>query len=239
MTKTYGATHKSLMDDVGKVIEKLDPQGFAFALDERPQARAWMAKAMKDAMSDRLGSAEGIMQWLRQTAAIAARHPAKSEGRATGLHWTVPTGWPWVMAYGRKTKRNAHVRVDGVPSTARVYSESGQNVDSAAQSDAIAPNVIHALDAAALVFALDAMKKIGAVGVIHDCVGARAPEMSAISKAVRDGFVRLYKESDALQAIHNAATAQTHPDHRDRLSAPLQRGDLNIPDVRRSRYFFA
>jgi DNA-directed RNA polymerase, mitochondrial len=239
MTKTYGATHKSLMEDVGEVIEKLDPQGFVFALDERPQARAWMAKVMKDAMSDRLGSAERIMKWLRQTAAIAARHPANSEGRAAGLHWTVPTGWPWVMAYGRRRKRNAHVRVDGVRSTALVYSESGRDLDATAQTDATAPNVIHALDAAALVFALDAMKEISAVGVIHDCVGGRAHEMSAISRAVRHGFVQLYEKHDPLQAIQCAATAQTHSDHRDRLTARPPRRDLDIARVRQSTYFFS
>jgi DNA-directed RNA polymerase len=239
MTKTYGATHKSLMDDVGAVIEKLDPQGFTFALDERPQARAWMAKVMKDAMSDRIGSAERIMQWLRQTAAIAARHPAGSEGHAAGLHWTVPTGWPWVMAYGRRQKRNAHVRVDGVRSTAVVYSESGRDLDAAGQTDAIAPNVIHALDAAALVYALDAMREISAVGVIHDCVGGRASEMSDISRAVRDGFVRLYGHYDPLQTIHCAAFSQTHSDHRDRLSARTSRGDLDIAEVRQSTYFFS
>jgi DNA-directed RNA polymerase, mitochondrial len=239
MTKTYGATHKSLMDDVGEVIERMDRQGFVFALDERPKARAWMAKVMKGAMSDRLGSAEGIMQWLRRTAAIAARHPVEIDGRAKGLHWTVPTGWPWVMAYGRKQKRNAHVRVDGARPTALVYSESGRDLDAAAQMDAIAPNVIHALDAAALVFALDAMKEISAVGVIHDCVGGRAHEMSAISRAVRHGFVQLYEKHDPLQAIQCAATAQTHSDHRDRLTARPPRRDLDIARVRQSTYFFS
>jgi DNA-directed RNA polymerase, mitochondrial len=194
---------------------------------------------MKDAMSDRLGSAERIMQWLRQTAAIAARHPADSEGTATGLHWMVPTGWPWVMAYGRKRKRNAHVRVDGVRSTALVYSESVRDIDAAAQTDAIAPNVIHALDAAALVFALDGVKEISAVGVIHDSVGGRAPEMSSISKAVRDGFVRLYEEHDPLQAIHAAIAASTDIVQRHSLAAPPSQGKLAVQPVRQSSYFFS
>jgi len=239
MSKSYGATHKSLMDDVGEVIEKLDRQGFVFAFDERPQARARMAKVMKDAMSDRLGSAERIMQWLRQTSAIAARHPVDSEGRALGLHWMVPTGWPWVMANGRRQKRNAHVRVDGIRSTALVYSESGRDLDTAAQTDAMAPNVIHALDAAALVFALDAMKGIAAVGVIHDCVGGRAPEMAAIGKAVRDGFVRLYEEHDPMQAIHAAVVSSTKTTKRDSIPAPSPRGELEVQLVRQSRYFFS
>lgn len=239
MTKTYGATHKSLMDDVGKVIEKLDRQDFVFALDERPQARAWMAKVMKDAMSDRLGSAEGIMQWLRQTAAIAAKYPVSSEGRGAGLHWMAPTGWPWAMAYGRKQRRNAHVRVDGVRSTALVYSESGRDLDATAQSDAIAPNVIHALDVAALVFALDGMRDVPAIGVIHDCVAGRGPEMSTISKAVRDGFVRLYKEHDPLHAIHAAIAASTDMVHRDAIATPPPRGELDVQPVRQSRYFFS
>jgi len=73
------------------------------------------------------------------------------------------------------------------------------------------------------VFALDAMKEISAVGVIHDCVGGRAPEISDISRAVRDGFVRLYEVDDPLRAIHCAATAQTHSQHRDRIAARTSR----------------
>ncbi len=141
MTKAYSATHKSLMDDVDGLLEQINRQGFAFAREERPQVRAWLTKLMKAAISDRIGSAERIMKWLQQTAAIVARHVKKEDGRAPGLRWRVPTGWPWVMAYGAKERRNAHARIGGVRATALVHAESDRVIDKKRQTGSISPNV--------------------------------------------------------------------------------------------------
>jgi DNA-directed RNA polymerase len=239
MTKAYGASQKSVMDDVGGLLDQLDAKGFAFAPEERPQARAWLAKVMKDAIADRIGSAERIMQWLPQTAAIVVRHERNADGRSPGLPWRVPTGWPWVMAYGAKEQRNAHVRVGGVRATALVYAESDRKLDRLAQTDAISPNVIHALDAAALVFALEEMTEVTRVAAIHDCVGGLAPEMGTIGRAVRAGFVRLYDEHDPLQSIHEVALGRVDEDHRHQLQPPPVPGRLDIHAVMDAEYFFS
>jgi DNA-directed RNA polymerase len=239
MTKAYGATHKSLMDDVDDLLEQLDCQGFAFAREERPQARAWLAKVMKAAISDRIGSAERIMKWLQQTAAIVARYGKKEDGRAPGLRWRVPTGWPWVMAYGAMERRNAHVRIDGSRATALVYAESDREIDRKAQTDSVSPNVIHALDAAALVFALEEMGEVTAVAAIHDCVGGLAPEMGAIGRAVRVGFAQLYAEFDPLTEIHEAALALVEEAELHRLCAPPAVGMLEVRRVIGAGYFFS
>jgi len=153
--------------------------------------------------------------------------------------WTAPMGWPWVMAYGAREKRHAHVRVGGIRSTALVYAESEDQIDRLRQTDAISPNVIHALDAAALVFAIDGMTEVTAIAAIHDCVGGLAPEMTAISQAVRDGFARLYEDHDPLQAIYRAALAQLDEADRYRLQLPPEPGDLDVGVVRGAGYFFS
>lgn len=62
------------MDAVGETLDKLDPQGFIFATDERPKARAWLAKVIRmEAMAGQLGAADAIMRWLKKVAAVAAR----------------------------------------------------------------------------------------------------------------------------------------------------------------------
>ncbi len=239
MTKAYGASQKSLMDDVGDLLERLDPQGFAFSSEERPQARAWLAKVMKEAISDRIGSAEQIMVWLQQTAAIVTRYGTDEDGRAAGLQWSVPTGWPWVMAYGAKERRNAHARVGGVRATALVHAESDRVIDKKRQTGSVSPNVIHALDAAALVFALDEMREVTAVAAIHDCIGGRAPEMEVISRAVRTGFAHLYEGFDPLAEIHEAALARIEEAERHRLALPPAVGPMDVRDVIGAEYFFS
>lgn len=59
-------------------------------LENRPQAKAWMAKVVKAAVAGKLGAAEGIMKWLKDLASVAAEHSNR-------LEWTTPTGWPWVV----------------------------------------------------------------------------------------------------------------------------------------------
>lgn len=189
-------------------------------------------------MSDRLASAERIMQSLKQTAAVVSRQGKTEAGHAAGLHWTTPTDWPWVMAYGAKQKRNAHVRVNGACSTALVYAESATHLDVTAQSDAVSPNFIHALDAAALVFALNAMQRdrISGVGVIHDCVGGLATEMGAIGEAVREGFVRVYREHDPLGSFSEAMLERLN----DAAVTDLPNsGSFDVNLVSSSRYFFS
>ena len=145
------------------------------------------------------------------------------------------------MAYGRRQKRNAHVRVGGARSTALVYAESSTQLDSSAQTDAISPNFIHALDAAALVFALDAMQRegISGVGVIHDCAGGLATEMITIAKAVRGGFATLHQAHDPLRAFYEAAFAQVDDHDQQNVAEPPASGEYNADLVLTSRYFFS
>jgi DNA-directed RNA polymerase len=63
--------------------------------------------------------------------------------------------------------------------------------------------------------------------------------MSAISKAVREGFVRLYEEHCPLWSFRAAALAQVMEDHRLELPGPPQPGDFDVRKVLRSKYFFA
>lgn len=245
MTKPYGVTHKGIMDCVGDLLDALDPQCVVVSEEERPKAHAWLAKIMQEAMTGLLGSADGLMRWLRQVMAVVTRHANSGDGagpsQGRGFEWTAPTGWPWSMRYGRKDKKIAHVRFNGERSTAAISVESSAMLDAHAQGDAVSPNFVHALDASALVFALDLMQRCGVsgVGVIHDSVGGLATEMSAIGKAVREGFVRLYEEHNPLQNFKEAALAQLQEDRRIGLPEPPEPGKFEVGDVMRSRYFFA
>lgn len=238
MTRTYGATHKNWMDAVGALLDKLDASHIDFATDERGKARAWLANVLKHAMADCLFSAERTMKWLRETAAIVGKEQ-KANDPAHGLHWITPTGWPWAMVYGRREKQHAHVRFDGARTTALVYEESDRHVDWSAQIDAITPNVIHALDAAALVFALNTLDETTPVGAIHDSLCGLAPDMDAISLAARQGFVHLYEKHDPLSDLFRAAAAELGPEAKRRLSEPITDGELDVRETLSSAYFFS
>lgn len=230
------------MDCVGELLDALDPQHVVFPEADRPKARAWLAKVMQEAMAGQLGSADAIMQWLRQTMGVVTHHANAAEGdRGRGFEWTTPTGWPWSMRYGRKEKTIAHVRFNGERSTAAINVENSAVLDAHAQGDAVSPNFIHALDASALVFALDLMQRCGVsgVGAIHDSVGALSTEMRAVSKAVREGFVKLYEQHDPLRSFHEAALAQVSGEHRIELPEPPEQGAFDIMAVLRTPYFFA
>jgi DNA-directed RNA polymerase len=243
MTKPYGVTHKGIMDCAGETMDRLDAQCVVFNEEQRPKARDWLAKALSAAMAGQLGTADHIMKWLKQTIAVATRHARLDvQGGAPGLVWVAPTGFPWAMAYGRKEKKTAHIRFKAERSTAVVQVENQTVLDPKAHGDAVAPNFVHALDASALVFALNRMERsvgVSGVGAIHDSICGLATQMSTIGEAVRDGFVELYSEHAPLRSFCETARAQIAEEHWDDLPEPPEPGEFNVNDVLLSQYFFA
>lgn len=251
MTAAYGVTTGTIMSFAGELLNELDPKGrvIAVAGEERKEARVWLAKmvrrvlaspstAMASVQGGRLASAETFMKWLGAVT-------TKASSGTGGMEWTTPSGWPWVLSYGRMERARVDARfreAEGGPptrATAWLLEESDTKLSRQTQRASAPSNFIHGLDASALVFALGIMQERGVsgVGVIHDCVGGLATEMEAISVAVREGFVMLYAENDPVRSFYRAARRQAVDP--DAIAEPPERGAFDVSEVLESRYFFA
>ena len=114
------------------------------------------------------------------------------------------------------------------------------------QAAAIAANFVHSQDAAALIGAVNRCFEDGITGFasVHDSYGSHAACMEALNKHLRTAFVEIYS-GDVLADFRAACVAAMVAGGIDpaeaeaRVPAEPKRGDLDIKEVRDSRYFFA
>ena len=76
-------------------------------------------------------------------------------------------------------------------------------------------------------------KGVNSFQMIHDSYGTHASKTPELAQLLREAFVKLYKEFDALEEFKQSALEVV-----DYVPNPPKRGDLNIEEVLKSKYFF-
>jgi DNA-directed RNA polymerase, mitochondrial len=242
MTRPYGASVKTILDDVReKLRDDIDRAKLFISEEDEPKAAGFLGTRLKAALDGVLVKPEEMLEWLQ--ACVVAVHTKGIKGREAGFEWTTPSGWPWGLMYGAKKKMKMIGARRGDARLQAGYQEfSDTDVDIKEQKKAASPNFIHALDASALVFAITILADstpVSGVIAIHDAVGALAADVPHVNKAVREGFVELYSEHNPIQSIFEATLDQVRPEARHTVPAPPELGSFDIREVLRSPYFFS
>jgi DNA-directed RNA polymerase, mitochondrial len=202
-----------------------------------PAACQYMAGVLDTALSQVVSKAYQGRRWLQhRTKLITARN-----GLVT---WTVPlTGLRVRQTYYTQERHRVTTTVSGRRVKAS-YWRATQEVDSKRQANAVAPNVIHSLDAAALMLTIAhaSAQGVQSIAMIHDSYGVHAADTEVMREATRAAFVRLYTEVDVVQHIEEQLLALL-PDLTDKeregwVAVPAP-GTLDIAQVLVSDYFFA
>jgi DNA-directed RNA polymerase len=240
MINPYGGTFKSVMDDVHVTLAELDPHAMVFEEEERPRAVGFMAGHLRHALEEQLHGPEAVKRWLMACVEAVHKHGLSGADVKPGVEWFAPSGWPWGQMYGAVTVSNVKATRGDAALTTVYRSMSERVVYLRKQKSACPPNFVHAIDASAMVFALNLLKRSEVQGVIaiHDSVGALAADMPLVDNAVREGFVKVYMEHDPLESFHRAILEQVRPDCRHLVPSPPERGDLDVREVLNSPYFF-
>jgi DNA-directed RNA polymerase len=192
-------------------------------------AAGWMATVMMEAMGDKIRGPLAAMDWMQKCAMMVAREERPIE-------WTVPlTGWRVRQAYYQTEDRRVKTVLAGNV-VKPVVSEETDDLDIVRQRNAIAPNVVHSLDAACLMLAVDqaAAEGVSAFGLIHDSYATHAANMDVLARAARSAFVRLYTEP-VLDRLREQFATQT----AEELPPVPPMGDLDLGQVHASTFFFA
>lgn len=178
------------------------------------------------------------MAFLQRLAQIAAH-----EGKC--LSWVTPAGLPWSNVY--RVPQTKQIRVfltdRGVRRLFKPSVAVGETrtVDKRKAAAAVAPNFVHACDAAHLLLTVNnaTAEGITSFALVHDSFGVLASRSSAMHRIIRETFVKMYEEHDVLGEILAATAAQLDPKSVAKLPAPVARGNLNLKDVLNARYAFA
>jgi DNA-directed RNA polymerase, mitochondrial len=195
-------------------------------------ACSYMAQAIWEALGDVVVKAFEAMHWLQ----VAARAIASSN---KPVMWRVPlTGFPVRQGYFESNMRRLDTVLSGSVRIQLSYHEQTDNVNAVKQANAIAPNVVHSLDAAALMLTVNAASAEGieSFAMVHDSYGTTPGDAQLLADVLRQEFVGLY-EHDVPNMLREQWAAQV--DDPTDIPPPPAPGSLDLAGVLVSSYFFA
>lgn len=188
----------------------------------------YLASLIWQALEEVVTAAFGAMAWLADCAAAVVPVAGKVE-------WTVPvTGFPARQEYWNTTRHMVKTTLCGQAVRLSTYRETKEPL-TYRHKNAIAPNFIHSLDAAALMMTtvLASVEDVTHFGMVHDSYSTHACDVEALALATREGFIQLYDTVDVADDLHRQFSLVTE------VPPPPPKGDLDVWQVRNSRYFFS
>ena len=238
MTFSYGSKQFGFKRQLREYMKGLDnwPHIQEVLVDDEGKTQvgvacALMARLLWEALEHEVVMAVEGMQWMQDCAAILAVDTKSVE-------WVVPfTGLPVRQGYvSLKRQEVRTVLMGNVVKSLVAVPQEDRAINNRKETNAISPNVIHSLDAAALVLAVTAAIGYGirSFAMVHDSYGTLAADVPLMRKATREGFVTLYTK-DVIAELHEQWQRQTS----EELPESPKQGSLNLQDVLKSTYFFA
>ena len=196
-------------------------------------AMQYLAGVIMQSLESTVVAASAAMRWLKDSARLVA-----SAGQR--VTWTVPgTGFVVTQHYMVTKERQVDTMLLG-----RIYKpviHSATEVPNATkQANAVAPNVVHSLDAAALMLTvrMASIDGIESFAMIHDSYGAPAGDCAVLARCTRMAFVNLYTQHDVVESLHRQLLAQVpDPKVKDMPKMPSM-GTLDLSGVHAADFFF-
>lgn len=197
--------------------------GFTDELQGSKHKNAWyLAGKIDEAVRDVVVSAAKIMDWFRSVANILA-------DRELPVEWIAPSGFPCCMRY--LVQEEKRISVNNVKLSIR---SDTKKISPSSQVRGVVANIVHSYDASHLVATCHRMveQKYTSFHFIHDSYGSHAGHLDFLELALREEFVKIYK-NDVLGAFY--ANIKDIVD----IPEPPTKGDLDIEKVLESSFFFS
>jgi DNA-directed RNA polymerase len=240
MTLPYGSKRYGFREQIKEFIKNLEPEEQPTFMTTREDVTdggfkhfQFIAGVIWDALAGTVTAATEGMEWLQSLARICAKEDLP-------ICWTAPNGLPVVQGYREEVSKRitttlVELRFD--PS----YVVATNALDHGKQVSGIAPNIIHSLDASAMMLTVVAAKQQGIdhFAMIHDSYGTHAADAPALARITREEFVRMYTENDVLTMLEEGLMANVDISKIEKYPARPATGSLDLAAVKDSRYFFS
>lgn len=233
---------RSRLKDLFSVME-LNDKGEEVFKSKLQAACSYMARLIWEALEEVAVSAFAGMAWMRGVAKVISK-----TGSCVG--WTVPgTGFPVRQGYMKQTqKQNVATVLAGQVFKPVMYTDTDK-ADWRKQSSAIAPNIVHSLDAAALMLTVNAAADSGIqhFAMVHDSYGTLAADAPLLAGCTRQAFLGLYAGKDVVNDLWNQFAAQVDTEALREagveVPVPPEKGNngqvMDLSGVLLSDYFFS
>lgn len=202
------------------------------------KAARYIAGHVYKAILQRIKAPADTMEFLQKIAKAMAH-----EGKP--VRWTTPVGIPWINRYHAPTVERVSLFLNdgGVKLRAQISIATGdqKEIDKAKAANGVAPNFVHALDAAHLLLVAIAAGAAGirSIATVHDSFGCLASQATLFNKIIREQFSLMYEAHDVLSEILERARGDLTEANHDKLPTLPARGPLNPKDILNAEFAFA
>ena len=235
---------QALADNIGSgatymEIDQAVRAAFPFVTDRSEtdidtfKASTWLAKHVWAAIGETITSAKTAMTSLQQLAkaATAANLP---------IQWTTPSGFTVRQSYFDTKITRLRTKL-GDTEIRLQFNQETAALSPSEQANAIAPNFVHSLDAAALVKTVNrcAAEAITAFAMVHDSYATHAADAPRMAQILREEFIHLYTDQDPLAELWQNTNKQITEKGEYSLSPLPAKKFFDLEKVSDSLYFFA
>lgn len=235
MTLAYGSKTRGfaeqLIDDIIKPYcdahDDDDPTAIFNSMNKWSHAM-YMAKLIWQAVQTTVVAAVSGMAWLQKCAQLVTK-------QGDVVTWTTPMGLPIQQSYLETIAYKSRIRCAGKQYYIYHNDPTG-DIDKRKQSQGIAPNYIHSLDASHLMLTVDNCVDAGLhhYATIHDSFAAPASQAHTLYTILRQSFVQLYTEHDVLEELRDELGVLSDKP----LPPPPPKGAFDLSQVLNSKYIF-
>jgi DNA-directed RNA polymerase len=197
-------------------------------------ASSYLAEKIFEAIKSVVSLPEQAKVYVQKLAQILA-----AEGKP--VRWTTPTGLPWANRYFEPNTKVVSLWLHDARVQLTVGDGRTKQIRAKKSSNAISPNLVHALDASHLAMVVNAAvaEGITSLATVHDSFGCLASRAGRFRKIIREQFVRMYEEHDVLAEITEAAKRDLNEHDWKLLPQEVEYGSLRLQDVIEAEYAFA
>ncbi len=226
MTLPYGATQRSCTDSILDFLSELNDE--RFPPGSRMRSSTYMTTHLWAGIGDVVTSARTAMSWVQSTASVMAK-------KGEPLIWETVLGFPVYQGTPKIRKRRIRTHLGG-----DIHMQIGEFTDElnpVKQSSGSAPNFVHSQDATHLnlVILLGIEVAITSIAAVHDSIGTYARDIDELHRIIRQAFVDLYADTNALRDFWEQQVARTGLTD---LPPPPEQGDFDVREVMDSPFFF-
>jgi DNA-directed RNA polymerase len=233
MTYAYAATQYGFKDQLLDQMKKhADENGEALIEGDQFKAAVYLAGVNYRAIGQVVVAARSAMGWLVSASRVAAQD-------SLPIRWTTPIGLPVIQNYRAFDGKWVWGHIAG-ERVQILYSVESEKLDKRKQSQGIAPNFVHSMDAAHLMATINACagQGITSFAMVHDSYGTHAGNIDVLAYELRRAFVDQYS-SDVLGTFREQLVAQLPPELAAKIPPLPPTGKLDLEAIMDSEYFFA
>lgn len=244
MTRPYGMSDFGLRGAINEWFEDSDFASayFGFNPKLRNSAVTYMVKILKQAFAAELPRAEAFMNWMRTVT-------GKVSELQRPIDWTTYLTLP--IRHARVVQEETKEIITNLDKVlkkktkprAREFKRDTDVINKEGAQNAVIAHFVHAQDATHMMMTTLAAKAAGinSLRMVHDSFATHACDMDAFSAIIRQTFVELYTQEDAVERFYVNAKRELMAYGGEPSDIPdiPERGTLDVREVLESRYFFS